>query len=187
MVNQGVRGSSIRMIFESMDVNRCLVKSTSNLSRYQCIKRRQKKGSSKRHVTCHNVEEKEFDLQGFFFPVPINFGHPNMAQCVMQTDVQIQLADMQAHSYRSGGCKELTTNTDGDRLQCGLGQDWELFRPDSQRPSETAEQKCQNSNVSRVLNQCFQLDIVILSFMVTAKAPKLDPGFKIYILLVWRY
>lgn len=116
MVNQGVRDSSIWMIFESMDVNRCLVRSTSNLSRYQCIKERQKKGSTKRHVTCYNMEEKEFDLQGFFFPVPIDFGHPNMAQCVMQTDVQIQFADMKSHGYRSGGCKELTINTDGDRV-----------------------------------------------------------------------
>lgn len=113
-----------------------------------------------------------------------------MAQCVMQTDVQMQFADMQPHSYRSGGCKELTINTDGDPVQCGLGQDWELFRLDSEEiqvPSETAGRKCQNSSVSRVLNQCFQLDIVILSFMVPAKAPKLDPGFKIYILFVWRY
>lgn len=34
-----------------------------------------------------------------------------------------------------------------------------------QIPSETAGHKCQNSSVSRVLNQCFQLDRVILSFM----------------------
>lgn len=39
-----------------------------------------------------------------------------MAQCVMQTDVQIQFADMKSHGYRSGGCKELTINTDGDRV-----------------------------------------------------------------------
>lgn len=98
----------------------------------------------------------------------------------MKTDVQIQFADMQSHSDRSGGCKELTINTDADREQCGLGQDWELFYLDSEEiqiPSEIAGQKCQNSSVSRVLNQYFQLNIVILSFMVTCKGPKTGSRF----------
>lgn len=103
------------MTFECMDVNRCLVRSTSNLSRHQYIKRRQKKGSTKRHGPA-TIGKRENSICMVFFPVPIDFGHPNMAQCVMQTDGQIQFADMQSHSYRSGGCKELTVNTDEDRV-----------------------------------------------------------------------
>lgn len=51
----------------------------------------------------------------------------------MQTDIQIQLADMQLHSYRPDRCKGLTFDTDvGDREKCGLGQDRELFSMDSE-------------------------------------------------------